>query len=188
MIVSSLRLRLHLAPLAGRGRIGRAVRSIVGTIRVRGRLREGNRNRFKNARHVTEHVVVPEPQQPIIVIHKPFVADRITPIIRMLPAIDLDNETTIAANQIDRVRTDRLLPDELVAVQRARPGSAPQGVLGIGRIATQTSGTFGFRFISLAHVATPPHPDCFAIRPLPASGERLVLALHDFNPRRAHAA
>ena len=37
----------------------------------------------------------------------------------------------------------------------------------------QASGALGFDLIGSSHMETPPHPDCFAIRPLPARGERL---------------
>ena len=51
----------------------------------------------------------------------------------------------------------------------------------------QTPGTLGPCFIGFAHVVTPPHPDRFAIRPLPASGERLVAGSTHFNRSGAAA-
>ena len=46
---------LHLSPPAGRGRIASA-------IRVRGALRKGGGNRFKNADQILRNIVVPKPQ------------------------------------------------------------------------------------------------------------------------------
>jgi hypothetical protein len=157
----------HLSPRAGRGRIALA-------IRVRGALRKRSGNGFENARHILHHIVVPEPQNSIVVIDKPLVPSRIARIVRMLSSIHLDNEATFAADQIDREWTDRLLPDKFVTVQAARAESIPESGFRFRGIPSQTSSALGFNFISSSHVETPPHPDCFAIRPLPARGERLA--------------
>jgi hypothetical protein len=156
---------LHLSPLAGRGRIAL-------TIRVRGRLLERSRNCFQNARHIAEHVVVPEPQNSVVA---PFVANHVARVVRVLTSVHLNNETAFTTDQINRVRTDRLLPDELVSVEPARPESVPQSCLCVSGLASQAPGAPGLNFISLSHVETPPHPDGSAIRPLPARGERLAL-------------
>jgi hypothetical protein len=157
----------HLSPRAGRGRIALA-------IRVRGRIHKGGRDRLKNARHVAEHIVIPEPQYPVIVIDKPFLANGIERVFRVLPSINFNDKTTLAADQIDRVRTDRLLPDKFITVEAPRSKSIPERSLGIGGVTSQTPSTFGPDLISFSHVEMPPHPDCFAIRPLPARGERLA--------------
>ena len=159
---------LHLSPRAGRGRIALA-------IRVRGRLLERNRNCFQNARHIAEHVVVPEPQNSVVAIDKPFVANHVARVVRVLTSVHLNNEAAFTTDQINRVRTDRLLPDELVSVEPARPESVPQSCLCVCGLASQAPGAPGLNFIGLSHVETPPHPDGFAIRPLPARGERLAL-------------
>jgi hypothetical protein len=157
----------HLAPLAGRGRIALA-------IRVRGSLSKRGRNRFKNAGHIAKDIVVPKSQDAIIVISKPFVANGIARIIRMLSSVDFDYQTAFAANEIDDVGTDRILPYELVPVQPARPQPGPKRGFGVRRDLPQTPGASRFYFVGRPHAATPPHPDCFAIRPLPASGARLA--------------
>jgi hypothetical protein len=156
--------------------IALAMQRIGSAIRVRGRFREDNHDCFKNAGYVAKHIIIPEPQFPVVVIDEPLVANSIARIVRMLSSVDFNDEATFTANQIDGVWTDRLLPDELVATQRARPEAIPQRIFGVGRIAAQTSGALGFALIGLAHVATPPRPDCFAIRPLPARGERSATA------------
>ena len=88
---------LHLSPRAGRGRIALA-------IRVRGRLLERSRNCFQNARHIAEHVVVPEPQNSVVAIDKPFVANHVARIVRVLTSVHLNNETAFTTDQINRVR------------------------------------------------------------------------------------
>jgi hypothetical protein len=101
-------------------------------------------------------------------------AIRVRGSVRMLPSVHLDHQTKLTANKVDRVRTDRLLSDEFVPVERTRSKSSPQSGLCLRSGSAQTPGTPGFDLIGSAHVAAPPHPDCFAIRPLPARGERLA--------------
>jgi hypothetical protein len=93
---------LHLAPLAGRGRIASA-------IRVRGRLRKGSGDRFENTCHVTQHIVIPKSQDAIVVIDKPFVANRVALVVRVLATINFNDETKFTANEVDR---DRSAPAE----------------------------------------------------------------------------
>ena len=157
----------HLSPPAGRGRIALA-------IRVRGRLRERGRNCFENTSHIAQHVVVPEPQNTVVVIDKPFVANGIARAVGVLPSIYLNNQTAFSADKVDRVRADRFLTNKFIAVETARPQPAPHCFLGFGCVLAQASGALRFDLISSSQADTPPHPDCFAIRPLPASGERLA--------------
>jgi hypothetical protein len=158
----------RLSPLAGRGRIALA-------IRVRGALRKGGRDGFKNARHISQHVVVPEAQNPVIVIGKPFVANRIARAVSMLTAVDFNNKAVLAANQVDCVRTDRLLSNKLVSIEATRSESVPKRGFRIRSFSPQAPGTSGLFLIGRTHADIPPHPDCFAIRPLPARGERLTV-------------
>jgi hypothetical protein len=151
----------HLSPLAGRDRIALA-------IRVGGSLSKRGRDCFKNARHIAQHIVVPEPQNTVVVI-EPFVANHIARVFRVLASIHLDNETAFAADQINCVRTDRLLSDELVDVEAARPESIPESGLRFRGSSSQASSALGFDLIGSSHVETPPH-----LRPLPARGERLA--------------
>ena len=157
----------HLSPPAGRGRIALA-------IRVRGSLCKRGRDRFKNARHVAHHFVVPKSQDAVVMIGKPFVANHIARAVSVLPSIHLNNQTAFAANEVDCVRTDRLLTNKFIAVETARSQPVPKCFLGFGCSAPQASGTLSFNLISGSQADTPPHPDCFAIRPLPARGARLA--------------
>jgi hypothetical protein len=86
--MSQIRPAVHLSPRAGRGRVAL-------TIRVRGSLRKRGRNRFKNSRYIAQHIVVPESQNTIIMIDKPFVAHFIARVFGVLASIDLNNEATI---------------------------------------------------------------------------------------------
>ena len=158
---------VHLSPRAGRGRIALA-------IRVRGSFLKRSRNVFKNARQVAENVVVPKSQNTIVVIDEPFVANHVARVVGVLASIQLNNETTFTADKVDSVGTDRLLPNKFVTVQPARSKLVPENCLCVGGVSSQMPGARGFDLIGRSHVETPPHPDCFAIRPLPARGERLA--------------
>jgi hypothetical protein len=143
---------LHLAPPAGRGRIASA-------IRVRGRLRKGSGDRFEDTGHVTQHIVVPKSHDAIVVIDKPFVSNRIAPAVRVLATINFNDETKLAANEVDRIGTDRLLPNELEAIEPPRAKSIPHRSFSVSGSFAQASGAPGFDLISFAHGETPPHPD-----------------------------
>jgi hypothetical protein len=164
---SSASSRVHLSPLAGRGRIALA-------IRVRGSLRKRGRDCFKNCRHVAKHVVIPEPQNSVVVVRKPLVANCIAGVVRVLSSIRFNNEASFAADKIDNVGTDRLLPNELVSVKGERPKPIPQSSLSLSGGLSQASGPLRFDLVSCSQAETPPHPARFARRPLPARGERLT--------------
>jgi hypothetical protein len=56
----------------------------------------------------------------------------------MLPTIDFNDESFLAANKVDHVRTDRLLTDKL-PIELSRAQSIPQPQLSVRRIATEAS-------------------------------------------------
>jgi hypothetical protein len=165
MLTSSENHRLRLSPRAGRGRIASA-------IRVRGSLREGGRDRFEHASQIAQHIVIPEPENSVVAVSEPFVANSVALAVSVLSAVDLHNQTAFATHKIDGVRSDRLLSDELVSVQPARAKTVAECPFHIRRSASQAPRTLSLKLISTAHAEAPPHPSRFARRPLPASGER----------------
>jgi hypothetical protein len=156
---------LHLAPLAGRGRIASA-------IRVRGSIRDCADNRFKNAGQIMQNVIVPESQDAIVVVSEPFVANCVAPAIRVLSAVNLDNKAGVATDEVDGIRPNRLLPDKLVSIQSPGAKIVPQRLLRARLTASHTSRPIGLGIVCTAHAESPPHPSRSARRPLPASGER----------------
>jgi hypothetical protein len=157
--------RLHLALLAGRGRIASA-------IRVRGSIRDCADNRFKNARQIMQNVIVPESQDAIVVVSEPFVANDVTPTIGLLPALNFDNKAGVATDEVNGIWPNRLLPDKLVSIQSPGAKIVPQRLLRAHLTASQTSRPIGLGIVSTAHAESPPHPSRSARRPLPASRER----------------
>jgi len=61
---------------------------------------------------------------------QPSVTDRVALVSRVLAAINLDDEPLLAADEIDDVRSDRLLTDEFVTHQGARAQAIPETQLG----------------------------------------------------------
>ena len=70
----------------------------------------------QHALHILEHLGIPEPQHAIAGLFEkrgpPFIG-----LGRVLSAVDLDNELLLETEEIDDVRTDRLLPLEFVAME-----------------------------------------------------------------------
>jgi len=62
-------------------------------------LRQSGKDTFQ----ILKHVVVPEPQNPEIVLDEPAVADGIPLGVGMLSAVDLDNESRCEAEKIRNV-------------------------------------------------------------------------------------
>jgi hypothetical protein len=84
---------------------------------VRGRFRKRGGDRFQHTVGIRKHVVVPKSKNTIAAFAKPAIAQYITRILCMLPAIDFDNEPPLTTSKIDNVRANRNLPDEFLAEQ-----------------------------------------------------------------------
>jgi hypothetical protein len=86
---------------------------------VRGTIRERGRNGFQNTRDIAQDIIIPETQNPIITTGEPLITDHIAPVVGVLPAIHLNDESSFAANKVDGVWADRFLPNKFVTVERA---------------------------------------------------------------------
>jgi len=83
---------------------------------VRGSFQEqGAQDEFQNAFGIRKHIVIPEPQNAVIVIPQPPITHEIALIDCMLPSVHLDHQSTVAADEIRDIRPDRLLTDKLEA-------------------------------------------------------------------------
>ena len=71
---------------------------------------------FQHAVHIVHNVVIPEAKDFIIVLAQPLVAYLVTRVFSVLTAIDLYNQSSLATDKVNNVSTDRLLTDELMAV------------------------------------------------------------------------
>jgi hypothetical protein len=86
---------------------------------------------------------------------EPSVADSIANVLGVLPPIDLNDETPLAANKIDSVWPDRLLPNEFESIQASRSQFLPKCSLGICCYLAQASGAACLEFVSTAHSYSP---------------------------------
>jgi hypothetical protein len=90
-----------------------------------------------------------------------------------LAAIHLNNKQPVTANEIANVIAYRLLAYKFIAINLPITNSIPENSFRVRLSDAQTSRDPDCPPIWSAHCLAP-HPDCFAIRPLPAkSGERL---------------
>jgi hypothetical protein len=93
----------------------------------------------------------------------------------VLSTVNLDDQKPFAADEIADVVEYRLLPHKFIPIDLPVTNAIPKNRLRVGLIDAQLSRDSGRLPIWPAHCLAP-HPDCFAIRPLPAkSGERLSL-------------
>jgi hypothetical protein len=63
---------------------------------------------------------------------QPIITLAVRYIVGMLSAINLDDKAPATTDKVDRIRPDRLLPDEFEAVQRAIAEMIPNTVFGFG--------------------------------------------------------
>ena len=68
---------------------------------------------FEYACHIFQYFVIPETENAIVVIGKPFISDLVSRVVRMLATVGLDDETTLTAYEIDRIGPQRLLTNKL---------------------------------------------------------------------------
>jgi hypothetical protein len=89
----------------------------------------------------------------------------------VLSAIDLNDDQPFAADEIADVIVDRLLSNKFVSIDLPVADAIPENRFRIGLIETQAPRDPCRSSIWATHCLAP-HPDCFAIRPLPALAGR----------------
>lgn len=88
--------------------------------------------------------MIREAQDAIAAVGEPSVA-RLIALVRRLPAaIDLNDETPLAADKPDDKRPDRMPANEFSAIQRARAKLAPEFEFGLGGELPEPAAAFGF--------------------------------------------
>jgi hypothetical protein len=147
-------------------------------------LRRRRHYRFQDTVAITQHVVIPEAENPITLRRQPPIALDIAGILGVLAAIDLDDKASLMANEIDDEATDQSLPPKAQAVEAMRAQRRPETMFGIGHVAAQRfrACTTYCRHPPVSGDVTP-LPDRFAVRPPPQGGRCTTLAApHVLNP------
>jgi hypothetical protein len=140
---------------------------------------------------VLHHVVVPEAQDAIVAFAKPLIANRVAFARRVPPAIDFNDQASLATDKVDDIGTYGFLPNEFHSAERPRADAIPQPLFRNGGRATKAPRGIRFSGSCSAHEVHPharfaptpsiDHSDsrkgpltrrASARRPLPARGER----------------
>ena len=104
---------ISLAPLAGRGS-------------GEGLFFEFGQERLENPVQILNDIVVPDADHPITEGTQPAVAPLVFAAFRVLTAVEFDNQTPLAANEVDVISIDGLLADEFEAAKLPVAEASPQ--------------------------------------------------------------
>ena len=74
---------------------------------------------LKDAVGIVQYIVVPESQNLIAVLCKPFVPGHVAGIGCVLTAVEFNNDFLLAADEVDNVGANGFLADEFETAQRA---------------------------------------------------------------------
>ncbi len=80
---------------------------------------------------MAKNIVIPKSQYAIAMPAEPMISCSVTFVLRMLAAIDFDNEAMLATNEIHDVRSGRSLPDKLAASECARSQAIPKSIFSV---------------------------------------------------------
>jgi len=116
------------SPLRGRG-----WRASARRVRGRG---QGRLDRRPDTIEILQHIVVPEAKDTKALTLQKFSSTRVA-LGRVLPAVDLDDQALLGAEEVRDVAIDLDLPTELEAVHLAVAENVPEFALGVGGVATQ---------------------------------------------------
>jgi hypothetical protein len=86
------------------------------------------------------HFVIPEPQNDKALAPQPSVAVCVVDTFNVLTAIDFDDQFRLKAHKVHEVGTDRLLALEFPTAQSMRAQLAPQQLLWVGLVRSQSPG------------------------------------------------
>ncbi len=103
-----------------------------GGNRVRGRIGgEGIGYGLQHAIHIARYLMIPETQDAVAVFVQPLIPHDVPFAVRVLAAIDFDDQPFLAANKIDNIATERLLAHKPVTFDRTGAKLIPKAQLGI---------------------------------------------------------
>jgi hypothetical protein len=94
-------------------------------------------DRFQHAIDIFEHVMIPEPDDPIASAGEKCRAAIVCRAVCMLSTVKLDGQSELVAGEVAEEGTDRCLPAKVVRFERGLAEVLPQLVLDIRRVASQ---------------------------------------------------
>jgi hypothetical protein len=94
-------------------------------------------NRRVHAFGVRQHLVIPEPEDPVTLLLQEMVALRFLLRAGVLTAVDFDNQARVVANEIDNVTPERHLRAKSMSIDLARSQEPPHPSFRIGHIGSQ---------------------------------------------------
>src|SRR3984957_9619950 len=97
-----------------------------------------------------------------------MVAHRVARIRGMLAAVDLYDQSLLAAGEIGHIGSDRILANELGAAELSRAQSVPQSSLDIRRIAAKAAGAACLCRVCVTHGAFSRRSESWRRAPAPA--------------------
>ena len=103
-----------------------------GGNRVRGRVGgEGIGYSLQDAIHIARYLMIPETQDAVVVFVQPLIPHDVPFAVRVLAAIDFDDQLFLTANKIHDKAAEGLLAHKFVAFYRTGPKSVPKAQFGI---------------------------------------------------------
>jgi hypothetical protein len=90
--------------------------------------------RDQNAFEIAKHIVVPESKHPVTFLGQSAITDGICSRFMMLPAVDLNNQTSLTTDEIADVAGYRFLPDEFLSVDLPATNAIPENCLRVGLV------------------------------------------------------
>jgi hypothetical protein len=134
-------------------------------------LSQSVQDRQQHAFTVRQNIVVPKSHDAIAFGCEIRIAPNVGRILRVLSAIDFNDQIFLAAHEVDDERANRLLPHKLVSAQPPVAQSEPELSFGVSLLTAKTSLNADFPAVRTSHLACPsPASRPSAVRhPLPAS-------------------
>jgi hypothetical protein len=120
------------------------------TVSLRGRIKEGGTLQrldyvLHDTVHVSQYIVIPEPQDNETLIPQPSIPlGIIIGLLSMLPAVQLDDQPFFQTDKIDNVLSQWLLATEFETLDLPKTKFSPEQPLGVGGVFPQLPGPHSY--------------------------------------------
>ena len=76
---------------------------------------------FEYTIYVPQDIIVPKPQHVIVMLLQPLISQPVGITVRMLSAVQLNDQTPLSTHKVDNITPDGLLASELAAFKAPGP-------------------------------------------------------------------